>query len=458
VANLDINRILVIGPNKGLRSSKLCSLNVNLYELSTIIWYPSTLYNELLERGNTYGAVELSRNKIGELVEWVRRGHCLCIIGALPYHELEHSKQSIHSKYRPISEEPFAGIAFEPKTGHLIEFCGLPSVGIELTDLIQHMSYKGLLKGSQLAPLLRVSRGRQGQDQVVGGFKHLGAGLVIFVPDLQAPEYFLDIYHHRLAALPQYLLESASEALPTWAAFFLISKERTALQEIEKLDAAIARLEKEVSDQRSIISTSNTLKHLFTASGETFVRAVSNVLQELGLRVIEGPKGRADLIATDGKRIAAIEVKGLDGPARESNLRQTERWVSDTRSALTSDDGEILDDPDLKAYAGTLAQLGIGNDSGISTTNVKGVMVIGTYRKLPPDQRTEPSFPDPLERVLNRSDVCALSGMQLLGLLIQAQTDPQQKAAIVDMLFSTQGVIAGSTDWTGFLHRAPERP
>jgi hypothetical protein len=93
--------------------------------------------------------------------------------------------------------------------------------------------------------------------------------------------------------------------------------------------------------------------------GDSFKIAVAAALSELGLRVVDGPHPRADLLVSDGTRLGAVEAKGLEGSARENNLRQAERWTAEVRSAVSSTPERRAADPDLPRYAEQIEKLGI---------------------------------------------------------------------------------------------------
>ncbi len=84
-------------------------------------------------------------------------------------------------------------------------------------------------------------------------------------------------------------------------------------------------------------------------------------------------------------------------------------------------------------------------------------MVIGTFRTTPLSDRSQPDFPEPVVRLLIQSNVCAITGLQLFGLLSMARNDPPLKEKIVSSLFSTAGVLSLATDWRQFL-REDELP
>jgi len=235
---MDRDRILVIGPNQGLRNTKLFSLNTNLDELNIVIWHPVTLYQEWSENSkgfNPQTRVQTFQERIGHLVKWVQLGHCLCIVGLWPYIDLKYQIRGEPFTYKPLLEEPFLGIAFEQTEGDLVEFCGIAEFPPGFANFIISMKYQGLLKGSELIPLFRVYEGR---DQIldrrggsgggsaagykkfgiVGGYKKLDAGIVMFLPTVNVTELTSvgitwDDYHLSLFALSQNLPLTPMEVL-----------------------------------------------------------------------------------------------------------------------------------------------------------------------------------------------------------------------------------------------------
>jgi hypothetical protein len=251
-----------------------------------------------------------------------------------------------------------------------------------------------------------------------------------------------------LADLPARLAQTP-QALPDWASGYRIADEAAAQGNIADLTAQISKLESAVQGEEERLSEAARLKVLFAGSGDEFVAAVSDALSELGLRVIDGPHPRADLMAFDDARgILAVEAKGLDGCAREANLRQTERWAADVKSARAASAEGPVQDVDLQGYADQLTALGVPTELEIE---VRGLMVIGTFRKTPLDKRIEPDFPDAMMRTLSRSSVCALTGLQLLGMILQVREDPSMKQKLVEQIFTTNGPLELQSSWKDFL-------
>lgn len=383
-------------------------------------------------------------------MDWVARGHSLLVIAQWLENFRYGPISSNQTVFNWSKEDPFVGISFEKESGELIDFCGPQKLEGLFKPILQAFRYTVIFSSDSIIPLLCVSKSRHGSDQIVGGVIEFGQGTVLFIPPTA--------FQNEAISLPQYVnLAGAPEAfrvlektekLPAWASSYQTESEHAAQNKIAELDAKISELRSGAIEQHKVVEAAQSLKRLFTATDNIFAEAVCEVMRELGLKIIEGPPGRADLIAYDGSLLWAFEVKGLEGSARENNLRQTERWVADINSALTASDEQKAADRDLYAYAQKIFELGL--PSGVET-ECKGVMVIGTYRKTPIDQRTKPDFPVPTERAINRSNVCALTGLQLLGILLETRKNPATNAEILGQMRATNGVLNYARDWRAFL-------
>jgi hypothetical protein len=288
-------------------------------------------------------------------MRWVRKGNSLIIIGTPPQKfDLKFSQMNRVHTYEPLQYEPFAGIEFEVASGKLIEFCGPNSIIDLMKPVIPSLYYTSILRSKNLTPLLKVSSGRHGDVQLVSGLKRLDNGIVFFLPQFSTISE-LQTHQDRLFSLPERLGDPRSE-LPVWSAVFRTSEEKAAIDKIAELNEELSQLRDKVSTQQLAVDAAQTAKALFAGTGDAFAQAVCDALQELGFNVVPGPAYRADFIALYGGRLAVIETKGLDGPAREANLRQTERWVADIKSALSSNEPDRAADKDLQAYASKLSE------------------------------------------------------------------------------------------------------
>ena len=220
--------------------------------------------------------------------------------------------------------------------------------------------------------------------------------------------------------------------------------------QIATLTEKLRSLEEEVANEEVLVAEFRKLKALFTTSGDEFKSAVAAALQELGLKCVDGPHPRADLLVSNGRRVAAVEAKGLDGSARETNFRQVERWKAEVNLSQTLHEEERESDPDLRRYAEQLRSLGETSDA---PGNCKGIMIIGTFRGTPLNERTSPDFPDGVIRLLAQANVCALTGLQLFGLVLMARKNSAMKERIVDALYTTSGVCNLALAWRDFLEQ-----
>ncbi len=249
-------------------------------------------------------------------------------------------------------------------------------------------------------------------------------------------------------------LSGSRAPLPNWASNFQTADEAATLQKLAELKSEMEDLKQRIELQQRAFLQTEELKHLIAGSGDDFKSAVAAALTALGLKVVDGPRGRADLLATNGKRLFAIETKGLDGCVRESNVTQASRWAADVDSTLwlAADERE----PDLIGYADQIAKLKI-EIQGDPDQYCKGISVIGTFRNVPLDERTERDFPDPVMRVLNRSKVCAMTGLELFGVCVRSRNYVELRSAFQEALFNTDGVLEMSNGWISFLTSESEQ-
>ncbi len=242
--------------------------------------------------------------------------------------------------------------------------------------------------------------------------------------------------------------------LPNWASNFQTADEVATLQKITELKSEMEDLKERIEIQQRAFLQSEELKHLIAGSGDDFRSAVASALTALGLKVVDGPHGRADLLATNGKRLFAIETNGLDGCVKESNITQASRWAADVDSALwlAADERE----PDLLGYVDQIAKLDFEIEDNPDRC-CKGISVIGTFREISLDQRIERDFPDPVMRVLNRSKVCAMTGLELFAICVRSRNYAELRSAFQEALFNTNGVLEMSDGWLSFLASESEQ-
>jgi hypothetical protein len=182
------------------------------------------------------------------------------------------------------------------------------------------------------------------------------------------------------------------------------AEEAEALARITAIDQQMASLSDAREMERQRVDQAAALKQLIAGTGESFKNAVADALREIGFRVIDGPPGRADLLATDGSKIATIEAKGLEGSAREKDVDQLGRWMFELRTALAgSEDVDLSRYVDLvKTIETENQEAPLQNEAQSAGERVTGILIIGTFRKKPLSERTEADFPDNVIRTAGR--------------------------------------------------------
>lgn len=448
---MDNSRILLIGQNGPFRTSTF-SAPPNLAEFNTVIWHPKSLLSELT---TIHGAVPQKR--MLELIDWVKQGNSLIIVGAPPEEfSISYIKDRISHRVDLLKSELFRDVSFKRTNGHLVEFCGSDNVAGYLSGLTQLIAYDAILTGTNLLPLFQVSIPSKSETQLVGAFCKLGAGIIIYAPilkpDFQNPQvaqsyaYFLN-----LAQILEAQQSKPYDDLPDWVTSYQTHEERRINKGISETQDKIRKQEQAIESYQGLLAKEQAPKALFTSTGDTFALAVAEGLRKLGLSVVEGPKQRADLLVSDGVRLAALEVKGLEGGAREKNVGQVKRWTADLLVALSTPADEVTD-TEIKAYQEKLTELAFNRDDMHGDNDCKGILVLNTYRKLPLEERPE-SYPEPVNKIVIRSGVCALTGLQLFLLLQEVRNDPLKKKLFIDKLFTENGVLDEGRDWRACLQQ-----
>ena len=146
---------------------------------------------------------------------------------------------------------------------------------------------------------------------------------------------------------------------------------------------------------------------------ESLRRQTAEAFRALGLVVDDTDEGGRDLLVSHGDLTAVVETKGVKKSASGAHARQLENWVSDH----PVDQGEA-----------------------------KGILLINTYRETPIQERTEPRVPQDVLDYSQPRGHCLLSGLQLLGLALEAKSEPAKVDILVDELFDTAGEFARYRD------------
>jgi hypothetical protein len=444
-------RRLFIGADYGTNAGVFPLLgNHNLHEANVIFWHPPSVMSELAKHGNVAPAYIKSvlEDRLTALRDWVEQGHTLVVVGtrSLPF---QHHDDFGNLRSTCLEElNPLLGIDFVSASGTRIEFCGPPWMAEAFRNLVPRMTYQCLLQGADLKPLLRVAAATTGAVQIIGGYRKLGLGTVFYVPPFNFAPAESKALIDELAKLPSLLKSSPAELLD-WVSAYQSGPEKKTKEKIAELEKSAGELKDQIAKERENLAEYGELKQLLCGTGTPFANAVAAALAELSLTVVEGPHPRADLLSARTNRFIAIEAKGVEGPAKEAHFRQVERWIAEVNSTLGQPPEEVNNDPDLRRYLEQLNKLPV--PLAAVAEDCKGLMVIGTFRSTALADRTEPDFPNAVLRLLNRSQVCALTGVQLFTLVMQVREKPELKEEIVNEVVSTCGVLARGDNWSQYL-------
>lgn len=312
------------------------------------------------------------------------------------------------------------------------------------------VSYKYLLGNHAGETLMLSASAVLGNEKVVAKRTRAQRGAICFIPppSIRPSDTTIATYYSTIAELPPPQIRGGRE-LPGWSFDYRTEAEISTRQLIKQQEEVIGQAKAKISAFEKQVEGAQADKQLFAATGEDFVNAAKCGLIELGFKVVEGPPRRADLIATLGKELFAIEAKGLDGPAREVNFRQAQQWKTEVEATITADEAALKANQDYRVYAERLGELGVSIRKDELEKDCRSLLVIGTFRKTPLPERTNPSFPDSLAKVITRHSAVAISGLTLLDLVLQVRAKPTLKESI-QQKFLKAGVIDGR-DWNEFL-------
>jgi len=421
---------------------------MNLYEHEVLFILPGNLLTEMKANAAVTESVHESvAARMAEIVKWIERGHTLIVLGLSPApYWFNQGNDTSETAIEQLP--PFNKVKLTAKSGASIR-CS-PAVASALDPLVRWIKYDFVLEGPNLIPLLfvRTTQNTVDRPDMVAGAIELGKGFVIFAPDGRQ-----NVYWRALYGLPA-LLRSSNAEFPSWTDRFHTGWEKVAFSGVATRKAELDRLKTELAELVGEIDQARKLKMLFVGTGASFEAAVAAALVELGLQVVKGPHPRADLLATNGKRIAAIEAKGVDGGAREEYVRQVMMWMPEVDAALAMTTESAENDPVLDDYRRQLTNLNL-NDRD-PDQDCKGILVLGTFRSAPLDQRTQADFPENVKAVLARQDICALTGIQLFVLVVLARSDEAIRKQVRQALFNTRGVLEMGLDWTRALEPADQ--
>jgi hypothetical protein len=406
----------------------------NFEEFDQVFWNFATIRQEI--EGASGGAIAA---RFMQLDQWVRNGNTLIMFNPMPVYS-HHLGQKVNEL------EPLGKLNYQSAQGSRMEVCGPQAAGKALIDVIEDMSYSFLLEGDDFKPLVRVkAANKNSPPQYVAGYLHPGAGLVIFLPAVRGSAQAFQKIQLAIQNLVTALTRRRPDQLPVWVNAFRSEPERAASAAIDALEAEAARIKMEAAQHQTVLDEALELKQLIGGSGQGFANAAANALLELGFRVVEGHHPRADLVVSNGSRIAAVELKGVEGSIAEKHLRQVVAWKTEIDNILSIPPDERS--KEQAEYATAIAEL----KTPVGELDCKGLLIVGTFRTTPLNLRSEPDLPDPVERRLGGVDVCVITGVQLFSLVLAGRQNPKLRPLFVEELMNTKGHLGRARDWKEFL-------
>ncbi|MBT3532593.1 MAG: hypothetical protein HN478_01875 [Rhodospirillaceae bacterium] len=213
-------------------------------------------------------------------------------------------------------------------------------------------------------------------------------------------------------------------ALPDWTGDYSLPGENELKSKIAGAGEQIRALQKDVGHSTKELDRLSLHKLLITGYDTPLELAVDRVLEELGLKIEVGPKGRVDRTAVYGDRKFAVEVQGVRRGAKEDHVRSLIIWVQEV---ALEDEGK----------------------------EPKGLLVVNPYRDTPLAERGNNPWTEKIIEICERQGYCVMTGLQLLGLYFDAKTNDARRQELIQQMFDTEGVFAGFENWQDFL-TAPE--
>src|SRR6476646_2296622 len=304
-------------------------------------------------------------------------------------------------------------------------------------------TYEGYFDAPPGIPLLRI----EGTDKVVATAVQVESGVVIWMPRLNpiieyvndddsrtdvlsgenaAHKDFLDLLW---AACQQFGRRGVGPdlSLPQWTTAVHIPGEKVALERRDRAEGRLKSARKAIDKQNQRLDELQERKVLLAGTGSSLERIVDEALCALGFEVEPGLPGRTDRIIRLNKRVAVVEIKGKAKSASERDAAQLEKWKSDFHAAH----GKVP----------------------------KGILVVNAWRSKPLDERSAlTSFPDQmLPYAVEQRQQCLVTGLQLLGLWLEAESHPKAKAKLARSLLGCVGVYPNYEDWRDIVSLAAEK-
>lgn len=294
-------------------------------------------------------------------------------------------------------------------------------------------------------PLLRIS----GTNKVVATAVPVSSGVILYLPRLdpqfeydddppkslmgestgesRAHKDFLDLLW---AACQQFLRDGSGRdpSLPKWTDAILIPGEEEAINAKARAQDRLKTAQTAIQEQDERIAALRERKILISGTGPSLERVVDEAFCALGFDVEPGEPGRTDRIVRRKRRIAVVEIKGKSKSASERDAAQLEKWRSDFHAAH-----------------GTMP---------------KGILVVNAWKgKTLADRKKLVAFPNQmLPFAVEQRQQCLITGIQLLGLWLEAEKHPNRIDKFARSIMACSGLYPGYGDWKEVVALADSDP
>ncbi|KZB71287.1 MULTISPECIES: hypothetical protein [Thalassospira] len=336
--------------------------------------------------------------------------------------------------------------------GKRYKFIENEKINRTLNEIYSEINYSFIIKNNKTKTLITVPR----TEEVISSFYLTdGGGIVIAMPlPTSSPLPVSKIKTLISDIKAEFSAENSKSDLPRLASNYHLPLEHQKTAENKKISEEIQAMQAQIDENRLIISKEAEWKHLFSSHDEALEKAAAKAFEELGFLVGFGPKTHCDIVCVKEKTILAVEVKGLKRSAKPANVNQCKRWISDIVGALdyAPDDKDSV----LEEYVDCLKKLGVKNPSSSEEWDVKGVVVINTFRNNSLEDRndpSEPSFNKQVRERMKRENICGMTGIQLLNLVIRITENPSEKESVCETIIKTAGQIDLKEDWKTYISK-----
>ena len=219
----------------------------------------------------------------------------------------------------------------------------------------------------------------------------------------------------------------AHQPLPAWSRVYQLPDETRHDGRLAELETRIAAL---VAERDALERDHDTLavhKHLFASDGAAFAAQIEWALNTLGFAVQSTGDGGHSRVARWNGRMLVFEGRGYRGEPNDSEV-----WISLQRNVSEF----------VQAHR----------------ERPKGMAIVSAFIDTRLEDRRIGGLPEKLIGNMRYDHYSLVSGLQLLNLALTARAEPGRKDGLVELLYSTDGLLRGFDDWRMHLRPGDAAP